>query len=310
MNLNIKIVIFSLIIFFLNVLNSYSQIYIKAKVNDQIITNHDIENEIKYLVALNPNLKELNKKEINRYAIDSAINEKVKKIEIEKFYKIVGNNAVVDRIIKSLYSKLNITDLESFIQYLDVNGIDINQVRDKIGIEVAWNDLIVNQFANSIKVNEKTIKEKINIQKKNTNIENLLLSEIIFTTNDNNEFQEKYSKIKKSIDSIGFEETARIYSVSNTKNNGGNVGWIYKNQLSKKIVSEINKINVGEYTNPITTSGGFIIIMLNEVKNEKLIINEEEQFEKAVLFERDKQLKRYSTLHYKRVFNKTRINEF
>ena len=310
MNLNIKIVIFSLIFFFLNVLNSYSQIYIKAKVNDQIITNHDIENEIKYLIALNPNLKELNKKEINRYAIDSAINEKVKKIEIEKFYKIVGNNAVVDRIIKSLYSKLNITDLDSFIQYLDVNGIDINQVRDKIGIEVAWNDLIVNQFANSIKVNEKTIKEKINIQKKNTNIENLLLSEIIFTINDNNEFQEKYSKIKKSIDSIGFEETARIYSVSNTKNNGGNVGWIYKNQLSKKIVSEINKINVGEYTNPITTSGGFIIIMLNEVKNEKLIINEEEQFEKAVLFERDKQLKRYSTLHYKRVFNKTRINEF
>ena len=310
MNLNIKIVIFSLIFFFLNVLNSYSQIYIKAKVNDQIITNHDIENEIKYLVALNPNLKELNKKEINRYAIDSAINEKVKKIEIEKFYKIVGNNAVVDRIIKSLYSKLNITDLESFIQYLDVNGIDINQVRDKIGIEVAWNDLIVNKFANSIKVNEKTIKEKINIQKKNTNIENLLLSEIIFTINDNNEFQEKYSKIKKSIDSIGFEETARIYSVSNTKNNGGNVGWIYKNQLSKKIVSEINKINVGEYTNPITTSGGFIIIMLNEVKNEKLIINEEEQFKKAVLFERDKQLKRYSTIHYKRIFNKTRINEF
>ena len=310
MNLNIKIVIFSLIIFFLNVLNSYSQIYIKAKVNDQIITNHDIENEIKYLVALNPNLKELNKKEINRYAIDSAINEKVKKIEIEKFYKIVGNNAVVDRIIKSLYSKLNITDLESFIQYLDVNGIDINQVKNKIGIEVAWNDLIVNQFANSIKVDEKMIKEKINIQKKNTNIENLLLSEIIFTINDKNEFQEKYSKIKKSIDSIGFEETARIYSVSNTKNNGGNVGWIYKNQLSKKIISEINKINVGEYTNPITTSGGFIIIMLNEVKNEKLIINEEEQFEKAVLFERDKQLKRYSTLHYKRVFNKTRINEF
>ena len=310
MNLNIKIVIFSLIIFFLNVLNSYSQIYIKAKVNDQIITNHDIENEIKYLVALNPNLKELNKKEINRYAIDSAINEKVKKIEIEKFYKIVGNNAVVDRIIKSLYSKLNITDLESFKQYLDVNGIDINQVKNKIGIEVAWNDLIVNKFANSIKVDEKMIKEKINIQKKNTNIENLLLSEIIFTINDNNEFQEKYSKIKKSIDSIGFEETARIYSVSNTKNNGGNVGWIYKNQLSKKIVSEINKINVGEYTNPITTSGGFIIIMLNEVKNEKLIINEEEQFEKAVLFERDKQLKRYSTIHYKRIFNKTRINEF
>ena len=96
-----------------------------------------------------------------------------------------------------------IVKLKGFIEFcseeyidLDVNGIDLDQVKNKIGIEVAWNDLIVNQFADSIKVNEKMIKEKINVQKKNTNIENLLFSEIIFTINDNNEFQEKYSKIK------------------------------------------------------------------------------------------------------------------
>jgi len=310
MKINIKIIIFSLTIFIINVLNVDSQIYIKAKVNDEIITNYDIENEKKYLIALNPKLKELNTKDINRYAVDSLINERVKKIEIEKLYEIVGNNVVVDKVIKSLYSNLNITDLDSFKEYLNINGININQVRNKIGIEVAWNDLIVNKFANSIKVDEKIIKEKINNQKGNASIENLLLSEIIFTINDNNEFKEKYSKIKRSIENIGFEETARIYSVSNTKNNGGNVGWIFKNQLSKKIISEINKINVGEYTNPITTSGGFIMIKLNEIKNEKILINLDEQFEQAIIFERDKQLKRYSTLHYKRVFNKTKINEF
>ena len=310
MKINIKIIIFSLIIFIINVLNVNSQIYIKAKVNDEIITNYDIENEKKYLIALNPKLKELNTKDINRYAVDSLINERVKKIEIEKLYEIVGNNVVVDKVIKSLYSNLNITDLDSFKEYLNINGININQVRNKIGIEVAWNDLIVNKFANSIKVDEKIIKEKINNQKGNASIENLLLSEIIFTINDNNEFKEKYSKIKRSIENIGFEDTARIYSISNTKNNGGNVGWILKNQLSKKIISEINKINVGEYTNPITTSGGFIMIKLNEMKNEKILINLDEQFEQAIIFERDKQLKRYSTLHYKRVFNKTKINEF
>ena len=310
MKINIKIIIFSLTIFIINVLNVDSQIYIKAKVNDEIITNYDIENEKKYLIALNPKLKELNTKDINRYAVDSLINERVKKIEIEKLYEIVGNNVVVDKVIKSLYSNLNITDLDSFKEYLNINGININQVRNKIGIEVAWNDLIVNKFANSIKVDEKIIKEKINNQKGNASIENLLLSEIIFTINDNNEFKEKYSKIKRSIENIGFEDTARIYSISNTKNNGGNVGWILKNQLSKKIISEINKINVGEYTNPITTSGGFIMIKLNEIKNEKILINLDEQFEQAIIFERDKQLKRYSTLHYKRVFNKTKINEF
>ena len=45
----------------------------------------------------------------------------------------------------------------------------------------------------------------------------------------------KYEEIKKSINEIGFEETARIYSLSDSKKSGGNLGWIYKNQLSKEI---------------------------------------------------------------------------
>ena len=114
MKLNIKVITFTLIIFLLNNLNVNSQIFIKAKVNGEIITNYDIENEIKYLIALNPRLKELTIKEIDRYAIDSAINERVKKIEIEKFYEIVPNNVVIDKVIKNLYSNLNIKDLVSF----------------------------------------------------------------------------------------------------------------------------------------------------------------------------------------------------
>ena len=39
-------------------------------------------------------------------------------------------------------------------------------------------------------------------------------------------------------------------------------------------------------------------------------INEEEQFKKALNFEKNRQLTMYSTLHYKRVYNKAVINEF
>ena len=70
-------------------------------------------------------------------------------------------------------------------------------------------------------------------------IDNLLLSEIIFTINDKKELESKYEEIKKSINEIGFEETARIYSLSDSKKSGGNLGWIYKNQLSKEIKDEI-----------------------------------------------------------------------
>ena len=66
----------------------YSEIFIKAaKVNNQIITNFDVKNENYYLLALNPNFRNLSDENINRYAIDSVINEKIKKIEIEKNLK-------------------------------------------------------------------------------------------------------------------------------------------------------------------------------------------------------------------------------
>ena len=88
------------IILFINFETAYSEIFIKAKVNNQIITNFDIKNEKNYLLALNPNLKNLPSENLNRYAIDSAINEKVKKIEIEKKYQILENNNIIQKIIK------------------------------------------------------------------------------------------------------------------------------------------------------------------------------------------------------------------
>ena len=141
-------------------------------------------------------------------------------------------------------------------------------------------------------------------------IENILLSEIIFTIKENEKLEKKFSTIKDSINNIGFEETAKLYSVSESKNNGGKIGWVYKSQLSDKISSEIDKINVGEFTSPITTPGGFIILKIINKKEELLKINKDKQFKKAVNFEKNRQLTMYSTLHYKRIYNKAVINEF
>ena len=77
----------------------------------------------------------------------------------------------------------------------------------------------------------------------------------------------------KSINDIGFSETARIYSLSDSKKSGGNLGWIYKNQLSKEIINELNEITIGNFTKPIITSGGFLIIKLNDIKSESIKID-------------------------------------
>lgn len=306
-----KFLIFTTIFFLsFNFKLAGSQVFIKAKVNNKIITNIDIKNEKNYLLALNPNLRNLPDENINRYAIDSAINEKVKKLEIERLYEIEVNNNIINKIIKDLYSEIGISNLEEFKKYLTKYNINLDVVEKKIAIEVAWNDYIVQKYNNAVLVDENKIRNKIkNLSKKNY-VENLLLSEIIFTLNENEDFDIKFEKIKDSIKNIGFEETAKIYSVSESKKSGGKIGWVYKSQLSNKISDQINKIELGEFTNPITVPGGFILIKLNDKKNQLMEINEEEQFKKALNFEKNRQLTMYSTLHYKRVYNKAVINEF
>ena len=306
-----KFLIFTTIFFLsFNFKLAGSQVFIKAKVNNKIITNIDIKNEKNYLLALNPNLRNLPDENINRYAIDSAINEKVKKLEIERLYEIEVNNNIINKIIKDLYSEIGISNLEEFKKYLTIYNINLDVVEKKIAIEVAWNDYIVQKYNNAVLVDEDKIRNKIkNLSKKNY-VENLLLSEIIFTLNENEDFDIKFEKIKDSIKNIGFEETAKIYSVSESKKSGGKIGWVYKSQLSNKISDQINKIELGEFTNPITVPGGFILIKLNDKKNQLMEINEEEQFKKALNFEKNRQLTMYSTLHYKRVYNKAVINEF
>ena len=304
------IVCFTLVLLIFNFKNANSKIFIKAKINNQIITNIDVKNEKNYLLALNPNLRNLSEENIDRYAIDSIINERIKKIEIEKRYEITVNEIVIKKIISDLYSKIGISDIEAFKDYLLNYGINLDLVKKKISIEIAWNDYIFNRYGKLVQIDEKKIRDKIKKLSKKNNIENFLLSEIIFTINESENLEGKFMEIKKSIEKIGFEESAKIYSVSESKKDGGKIGWIYKSQLSKKILKEIEKINVGELTNPITTTGGFILLKINEKKNQLLEIDEEEEFKKAVNFEKNRQLTMYSTLQYKRAYNKALINEF
>ena len=286
----------------------YSNVFIVAEINQEIITNIDLNFEKKYLVSLNPNLQKLDQNRITEYAKDSLINEKIKKNEIEKRFKIDPDPTLLLNVIGNIYSSIGISSLSEFEEYLSQKNIDLERVKEKIAIEIAWNDLIVKTFASQIEIDQNLMKKQLE-KLDNEKIDNLLLSEIIFTINNKSELDLKYEEIKKSINDIGFEETARIYSLSDSKKSGGNLGWIYKNQLSKEIINELNEITIGNFTKPIITSGGFLIIKLNDIKSESIKIDKEAQLEKMIEFEKERQFTTFSTLYYKRIYNSAEINE-
>ena len=156
----------SLFFFTLISLNvSGSEIKILYKVNDDIITSFDVENELNYLKTLNKNLENLSNQELIETATQSLIREKIKKNEIDRVFEIDYEKAVksnnIRNIIERLYSNLNFETEKDFFDYLQKNNVTELNLKQKFVIEQMWNQLIVNKYSNLIKINEDKINQKV-----------------------------------------------------------------------------------------------------------------------------------------------------
>ncbi len=298
------------LIFFLFLFSNLkaNEVKILFKINEKIGTNIDIENEFNYLTSLNPQLKSIDETQILEFAKSSLIKEIVKKFEISKYYELNKKNESVDIMIEKIYRNLGINSKEKFKKYLNENNLDFNEVYQKIEIEAVWNQMIYDRFKDKISIDENQIKETI--LKNPKKIEELLLSEILIEFKNKNEVQNIYNQIIKSIDDIGFEETVIKFSISNSKNKSGSLGWINKNSLSKNIIEELNDIDVGEITKPILVSSGMMILKLNDKKLVQQDINIDQEINKMIDFEMNKQLNNLSTIHYNKIKSNLIINEY
>ncbi len=287
-------------------------ISIKYKVNEDLITNYDIIKEAKYLLALNKKLENINNKQLIEIAKNSLLKEKIKKYEIEKFYEVNYKSSDVNIFIQNFMKELGFENLELFEEYLLEYETNIDEIRRKLVIEQLWNKMVFDLYKNRIFIDEKKIskklEEQINIKKKQKSFE---LYEIIFSEKNKNDFDKKYSEILSSINTVGFEKTALIYSISNTAKQGGKIGWINQNQLSEKIINEVMNLDIGSYTKPINAGGASMILKVNDIKEVSLKdINKELEFEKIVTTEKNRQLNEFSVIHFKKTESKSYVKKF
>ena len=305
--------IFSILIlfnFFFYVPAYSNEIYIVLKVNNNIITNVDIDDEYRYLIALSPGLQDVNRETVMELAKDSIIREKIKVNELNKYYDLSVKNKFIDRIISNFYKNMGMENINEFKNYLSNYNLDFEEIEMKISIEAAWNDLIYKKFADSVEINELELKKKIRKNILNRKEQNsYLISEILFTADDYDKLQAKYKKIEKSILEIGFSNTANIHSVAATGKLGGKVGWISESQLNETIKKEIENIKIGDHTKAITIPGGFLIIKLNDKKTEMVNLNYDEEFKKKIESEKNSQLKNFSEIYFKKIKKNSIISE-
>ena len=270
-------------------------------IGSEIITNIDIKNEFKYLIALNNSLKKLDKDKILNISNESIIREKIKKIEISKnFKKLELNKNYYELLIKNIYSRLNLKSINEFEIYLNDYDLKIDDIKTKITIDALWNELIIQKYKNQISINEDKIKKEI-IKNSKVQSKEYQLSEIIFEVTSKEQIQIKYNEVVRSINEIGFENSAATFSFSESGKIGGDIGWINQNSLNENIKENINSLQIGEITKPIILSNGILVLKLINVRNTETIIDIEIELKKAINYERNRQLNQYSKIYYNKI---------
>ena len=305
-----KIILIIINIFFLifknNISLAESNFYIVVKVDNEIITNVDIAQEINYLISLNNDLQKMDKKQLIKLAKDSLIREKIKKNELNKNTNSLAiKEDVFQNIIKNYYKKLNLNSLEDFENYLLLYNVSLAEIKEKIRIEILWNQHVYYKYRNLLNINEEELKKKIkDKENKDSEIKKYLLSEILFTLENEENFEKKNNEIREKIQKNGFKTAANIYSISSTANFGGRIGLMNEKQISEKVLNEIRLIKPGEITETIDVPNGYLILMLENVVVEKFKKDLKNELDNLIKFETNRQLNQFSIIY----FNKIKLN--
>lgn len=302
--------LFVLFFFFfsISISNSTNNIFIVAKVDGKIITNFDVKKEADYLKTLNPKLLNLEKKRIYDLSKNSLINEIIKKDELSKYVDLKENNEentlMINQYLNDLYSKLDIKNEQDLKQLLkSKKTYSIEEVREKLKIEILWNQLIYARYGQLVKIDKKNLSEKIE-KMKNKRIREFLLKEIVFNKKNNQSLDSLIEEINLSINKNGFDNTANIYSNSDSAKFGGNIGWVGENRLSEVVFKELDKIEKSNITNVIKVGNNRLILKIEDIRYKDILVNKDEELQKMIKFETNKQLNQYSRIY----FDKTKVN--
>jgi len=283
------------------------------KINNKIITTFDIEQEKKYLAVLNENLNKIDQNKFEILATDSIIKEKIKEIEITKYFEIEKtlNDTNLKKIIKNLYQNAGYQSEEEFKNYLELLNLNYKLIKRKIAIEMLWNNLIFRKFINRVVIDKKEIEDNLDNEIKNMSFSrNLYLSEIIIKNSKDLEIEKIYSEILKSIENIGFGATANIFSISDSAKIGGKIGWVEETSLSKQILKNIINLKKNQISKPIKINENFLILKIDDLKINKQEIDKNEILKNRISYEKNQQLERFSLAYFSKVKQNIQINEF
>ena len=255
-----------------------------VSVENQIISSYELKNKIKTILFLSDqNLSQKNIDFTKQIALQQLIDYKLKKNQITKFNIKSDNNIQINNHLESLSSKYK-TNIDGMKNIFKNNNLDFELYVNEIETEFNWQKLIFRTFRDKITLDKSEIDNELNdLLETKSNLQEYELAEIEISLKNNSDDKNTIQEVNNQIEKIGFEKTAIKYSMSTTSLDGGKIGWINSKSLSKKILTILDKMKIGDISEPIIQTNTATIIKLLDKKTINLNETDMDELRKKIV---------------------------
>jgi peptidyl-prolyl cis-trans isomerase SurA len=241
---------------------------VAAIVNDAVITEYDLrQRELLFIATsggLQPTADTLAK--LRSQILKQLVTEQLQ-IQEARRKNITVSPPEVDKTIDRLTTDNHLTK-EQLVDMLKKGGVNIATLRAQIAIQIAWQKAVSDEFQDRVNITPADVDAEYARQMQGINKIHYLVSSI-FLSVDNPDVDAKVQKDAQDIRAqltagASFVTVARQFSQSPTAASGGDLGWVYEGQLPTDLDAALHKMEPGQVSDPIRSTGGYYILGLRD----------------------------------------------
>ena len=171
------LILLGLILFFYNSPSKSVTNNVIATIDNSIITELDLKKEIEFIKFINKSEIDNNSEKVRRNVIETLIDRKIKKIEIDNAKIEITEKEIENYTYDYLINyKINNEILNSFF---NTQQIEKSYLKNLIIVEMGWTKLIRQIYESRININITEINEEIKKESKNSEDSEKLKNQII-----------------------------------------------------------------------------------------------------------------------------------
>lgn len=254
---------------------------IVATVNQDAITDNDLQNRMKLIMASSglPDAPEVRSK-LRPQIMTGLIEESLRMQEAER----LGLDATDEEVNNgfAMIAKDNNLTTEQFRKVLSTQNVPFEALRDQIRAQILWTKVIQSTLQPKIEITENDLDDALERLQSRMGEPEYLLAEIFLPIDPSQGEAETVqlanrltAEMKKG---APFMKLAQQFSQSAGASRGGDLGWIRSGQMPAEVDAVLPTLETGKISDPIKSLNGYYILLLRDKRtmtNETLPSREE-----------------------------------